>query len=309
MALTKACQVALALKNTGLDCDIAMGPTAMIAAVPKTFTFTSTDFADPLTWFIKNANEVPSKRIYPIFGNQAPVRGIALNKEADVIATLDDGSQTFIRYGFLNKVLTTTNGGLCYAAALQSFVASGYRILEFDKTGRMLARDNGNGTYSGLRCDFMYSPTPDTADFANPWKTNFQISFDPVEYVTNGVIFAGAQSLLDIDGLIDTRLTDPGGHSTTKLIAGFETFCGGTDLLPLLTTSLNVSALWNVTNFTTGASMTVTTVTQVAGKLNFNGTFIAATKYNITGKDAQVWYTNNIVGYDANNMILTVTTP
>jgi hypothetical protein len=309
MALTKACQVSTALKNTGIDCDVSLGPTAMLAACPKNFTFSSTDFVDPLTWFIKNVNEVPSKRVYPIFGNNAPVRGIANNKEADVIATLDDGSQTFIRYGFINKVLSTTNGGLCYAAALQSFIQSGYRIIEFDKTGKMLARDNRDGTYTGLRCDFMYSPSPDVADFANPWKTNFQVSFDPVEYVTNGVILSGAQSLLDIDGLLDAQFVDKGPHTITALKVGLQTACGGTDLVTLLGTPLNVSALYKVTNATTGAVIPITTVTQAGGVLSLNGTFVAATKYNVTGTDAQVWYTNSIIGYDGNSMTLQVTTP
>jgi hypothetical protein len=308
MALTKACQVSLALKNTGVDCDVSMGATAMIAAVPKNFTFTSTDFADPLTWFTKNVNEVPSKRIYPIFGNDAPIRAITSNKEADVIATLDDGLQVFIRYGFLNKVMSTTNGGICYAQALQSFVACGYRILEFDKQGKMLARDNGNGTYTGLRCDFMYSPSPDPADFRNPWKTNFQISIDPIEYVSGGIIFAGALPLLDVGGLIDAKFTDAGGHSLTKLIVGLESACGGTDLVPLLGTSLNSPTLYTVTNATTGAPITITGVTTVAGKLNLAGTFTAATKYNVIGKDAQVLYAANIIGYDANGQVQ-VTTP
>jgi len=303
MALTKACNVSTALKNTGVDCNVAMGPTAMIVAVPPTFTFSSADLADPLTWFTKNVNEVPSKRIYPIFGNSAPVRAITSNKEADVIATLDDGSQTFIRYGFINKVLSTTNGGLCYAAALQSFVQCGYRILEIDKAGHMLARNNDDGTYGGIRCDFMYSPSPDTADFSNPWKTNFQISIDPVEYVGAGIIFAGAQPLLDVDGLIDVKFTDGGGHSTTKLIVGLESECGGTDMVALLGTSLNSATLYNVTNVATGAPVTISTVTQVAGKLNLAGTFTAATKYSVTGKDAQAWYTATIIGYDANGAV------
>jgi hypothetical protein len=309
MALTKACQVSLAIKNTGVDCDVAMGATAMLVAVPKNFTFSSTDFADPLTWFVKNVNEIPSKRIYPIFGNNAPVRTITTNKEADIIATQDDGSQIFIRYGFLNKTLSTTNGGLCYAAALQSFVASGYRIIEIDKTGKLLARNNGDGTYGGLRCDYMYSPSPDTADFANPWKTNFMVSFDPIEYVSHGVILSGGIALLDIDGLIDTKFTDGTGHSTTKLVVGLETECGGTDMIALLGTALNVSALFIVTNATTGAVIPITTVTQVGGKLNLNGTFTAATKYNVTGSDGKVWYTNAIIGYDGGTMTLQVTTP
>jgi len=312
MALTKACLVSSSLKNTGVDCDISMGPTAMIAAVPRTFTFTSTDFADPLTWFVKNSNEVPAKRIYPIFGNNAPVRFIANNKEADVIATLDDGAQVFVRYGFLNRMLTTTGGGIGLARSLQSFVGCGYRVLEFDKLGHMLARDNGDGTYSGLRCDFMYSPSPDLADFRNPWRTNFQVSFDPSEYVGNGIIFSGAQQLLDIDGLVTGRFVDAGPHSTTKLKVYIQSDPSGIDLVALIGTALNSATLWTVTNATTGAVITVTSVTQASGTqgqiLEMNGTFTAATKYNIVGKDALTFYTSSVIGYDFPNPIQ-VTTP
>lgn len=298
MALTKSCRVTTTLKNTGVDCDVIMGPTAMIVAVPRSFSFDDTDLADEITWF-KTAVQAPaSERVYPIFGNDAPIRFITNNKEADVIATLDDGLQVFIRYGFLNRVFATTNGGLCYAKALQSFLGSGYRVLEFDKSGHMLAHDNRDGTYTGLRCDFMFSPSPDLADFRNPWKTNFQVSFDPTEYVGNGVIFDGAFDLLDIGGLIDGEFTSVGPHTIAHLIVSLTTDCSDSDLVALLGVDLLDPTNFSVTNKATGAAVTITAVTNVGGNLQLAGTFVSGQTYIVVGASADILFGNNIEGYD-----------
>ncbi len=303
MALSKACTVTSTLHNTGVDCDIAMGPTAMIAAVPRTFEFDSTVFADPVTWFTEAVNDAPADRIYPIFGNDAPIRFITNNKEADVIATLDDGLQVFIRYGFLNRVFATTSGGLCYAKALQSFLASGYRVLEFDKQGHMLAHDNGDGTYTGLRCDFMFSPSPDLADFRNPWKTNFQVSFDPTEYIGNGVIFDGAFALLDIGGLIEGEFASAAAASTTIIKVTLNTECAGTDLVALLSTALTDATNYIVTDAATGAVATISSVVIASGHLELHGTFVSGHSYIVTGAAADILYGNDIIGYDFNHSV------
>lgn len=313
MAIVKACKVSAAIKNTGVDCEINMGPTSMLVAVPKSFSFTDADLADPVEWFKEAIHANAQARIFPIFGNNAPIRFITNNKEADVIAVMDDGSKQFVRYGFLNRMFQTTNGGLCYAKALQSFVGSGYRILEFDNQGHLLARDNGNGTYGGLKTDFLFSDSPDLADFKNPAKTNFSVSYSPTEYVQNGIIFSNAEDLLDLMGLIDAKIvaTTLYAASVTKLWFGVQAECSQDDLVELLGAALQDDANFVVTNKATGAVVATTAIdiTHVAvGILGLTGTFVSGQTYVVTGALPSVLYTNGVEGYDI-NIELEITIP
>lgn len=311
--LKKSCKVSTTLRNTGVDCDINMGATAMLLAVPRTFKFGATEIASGFSDFIQALiHGAAGTRVYPIFGNAAPIRQINNNKEADVVATLDDGVQIFVRYGFLNRIFSTTTGGLCYAKALQSFNSAGMRILEFDKQSHMLARDNGDGTYGGVRTDFMFAPSPDPADFRNPWKTHFQVSFDPQEYVGKGDIFTLGDeeaSVVDMMGLLDVRLVLVSA-TTTVITLRVLSDCSEDNLVNILGDDLDVGANWIVTDKATGTVVPVTAA--IAGDtLKLTGTFVTGHTYIIKGAPADVWYDDGegIEGYDFESIPLEVKIP
>jgi hypothetical protein len=221
-AIVKACNITNTPKNTGKQCDSAMVATAMLIAMQSGLKFTLADLADPVEWL---TTLIHQKKAFPLFGQKAPIREITNDTEGDQIVTLDDGLKVFLRYGLYNRMFSTTSGGLCYADALQSFLNSGYDVLEIDQQGQMLARDNGDGTFSPLITDFMYSPAPILPDFkTTPYKNRFSYSFSPVELVQNGIIFKGASALLSMQGLIDSKITEAAAATvTTPAVAATRT--------------------------------------------------------------------------------------
>lgn len=304
MAIIKACLVSTLIKNTGKECDTAMGPAAMFLAMPKHARFTKTDLETPDSWISTQIHAAKRDRAYPLFGQEAPIRTITNNKENDVLVTLDDGSTVFLRYGFFNRSFETTSGGLCYAKALQSLNKSGYTIVEIDQAGQMLVRDYGNDTYGGLKIDFMYSPSPVLADLkSTPYKNMFQLSYSPTEYVNNGLILAGAESFLSLMGLIDAKTYALGVSTTGYLSIDIETECAETDLVDVFGADWEDVTNFVVTNKATGAVVTLSGVTTVSGALRLAGTFVTGQTYVVNCAAPSVLKTNGIEGYEVTEAV------
>ena len=310
-AIVKACFVANTIQNTGKECDVSMAATAMLIAVPKSFTFTDTDLLDPVGWFNTAIHAAKTARVYPVFGQAAPIRTVTNNKENDVLVTLDDGSTVFLRYGFFNRMFETTSGGLDYAKKLQSLNKSGYSIIELDNEGKMLVRDNGDGTYSGLVNDLMYSPSPILADLKQtPYKNQFYLSYSPKEVVQHGLILAGADSLLGIQGLIDAEVISKADATTTELTIGVRTKLAETDLIALFGSALGTHvANFVVTKKSDGTVITPSAAAIVGGNIVLTGVYTTGTTVVVTGAAPSVWLGNLVDGYDASGSSVEITIP
>lgn len=297
MAIKKACNVTTTVKNTGKECDTAMGATAMCIMVNKSVTFTDTDLEDPTAWL----DELIHRRLaFPIFGQEAPIRTITNQPPNDVVVEMDDGLQVFLRFGIYGRTFETLSGGLCYADSLASFLNSGYRVIEIDQQGQMLARKNHDGTYSGLITDFINPASPILADFkSTPYKNRFGYSYSPVELVKNGIIFDGASEILSKIGLIDAKVTQEAAASTTKLKIGVKTCCAGTDLVALIGANLADATNFIITQTDTGAVITPSAVAIVSGIIEVTGTFTTGKTYNVIGTSPFTWFGNDVIGYDA----------
>lgn len=305
MAIIKACKVGGSVKNTGKECDISMGPTAMLLPVPASLTFTLAEIQDIISWITPLLHAALGLRVYPLFGQKAPINTITNNAESDVTVTLDDGTLVFVRYGIYNRTYETISGGLCYARSLMSFLKSGMNVIEIDKQGKMLiaktGTKNGGGEdlYRGMIPNFMYAPSPILADFKNTYKNRFAYSFDPEEMVNNGEIFDGATPLLNIMGLIDAVLT-PGltTQTTTNIFIGVETECAEADLVALFGTPLAHVGNFTVKNKATGAAVSVTAGAVVGGEVRLTGTYVSGQTYTVTAAAPSVWLSNAVDGYD-----------
>lgn len=298
-ALIKACNKALSIKNTGSECNESMGPTSMLIAVPKALKWTATDMLNFGAYLTTQIHAAKALRVYPMFGPEIPIRKIATSKEADVIPVMEDGTPIFVRYGSLTRAFATTEGGLCFAEALQTLNKSGYSILEVDNANQILMRNNGDGTFSALHTTFMYSPSPDLADLKNPGFVNFQVSYRPEEYVQFGEIFQGDSSIADFIGLYDTQVTpDAAASSTTKLKIDVSTICGLTDLIALIGNPLAVITNFVVTKVSDGSLPTITAAAIVGGHIELTGTFVSAAKYSVALAAPSVLLAALIPGYE-----------
>lgn len=296
MAIKKACIVSNAqVKNTGKECDTIMGATAMIIAIDPSVKFTEDDLVDPNDWL---TTLVHQKKAYPLFGQKAPIRTITNNSEADLTITLDDGSRIFVRYGMYNRTFQTTSGGLCYASALMSFLNSGMSIIEIDKSGQMLVRKNSDKTLGGISVDNMYAPSPVLATLSDVWRSQFQYSVDPVEYVQNGVILEGATSLLSEMGLIDAEVVQSGAGAAGYLQIKIQTECAEADLIPMFGNKWNDASLYTVIDKITKAEIAVTGVTTVDGALRLAGTFTAGRTYIVSVINPEGLLAKDIAGYE-----------
>jgi hypothetical protein len=283
----------------------------MLIAVPPSLVITAANLLDPIAWITPLMHASKGSRVYPFFGEVAPINDIRSNNEADKLITLGDGTQVFLRYGVYNKVYETIAGGLCYAAALQSLNKSGYNIIQIDQTGQMLLHANGDDTWKGLITSFMYSPSPLEADFDNPYKNRFQLSHTPVELVQNGEVFTGAGALLGLMGLLDAKITKASAATTTKLKIAVSTDCAGADLVARLGANLGTHA----NNFdvqdvaTLGTPVALSAAAIVTGWIELTGTFTTGNTYRVRGALPSAWLANGISGYDAEDSYIDILIP
>ena len=316
-AVKIACAVANNILNTGVDCDISMGAPAMLFIVPPGFSFTLADLAEPVTFFTAAIHNPLATRIYPLFGNNAPVRKVNNGKEADVAPTLDDGSQVFVRYGYYNRTLSTYNGGLCMAQTAASLNSCGYGYIEIDNQNHILCHNNGDGTYGGVNCSFMYAPSPEQADFKMPAFNNFFTSTNPSEILGYGIILSGGMQLLDLNGLISVDVTAPNptvAASTSQITVAITVECSQESLVQELqvgdTNALALAANFIVTNITTPGTVVPSGVTvDGTGKnLILAGTYVAGDVYTVALAPAATLLANGVEGYEGIGT-LTVTIP
>lgn len=303
-AIVKACFASNSIANTGKECDIAMGPLAMLMAVPPSLRFTDTDLEAPMDWLTPLLHAAAGSRIYPFFGLRAPIRMIENATDSDVIETMDDGLKVFVRYGIYNINLSTTSGGLCYANKLQSLLNSGYALLQIDNVGRMLVHkygenEDGVNEYGGIITDFMYAPAPTLADFKSVYKNRFSYSFSPVELVKFGEVLENADVFLDQMGLIDAKIVGTSGNVvTTYLEIQVKSECAESDLVTLFLDKWNFNTLFSINNKETGANVAITAVTRNGDKLRLACTVVDGVTYVVSGTTAAALLVKDISGYE-----------
>lgn len=300
MAVVRICKSSNYVKNTGTDSELLPLAPAMFFVVPKTFSFTLEDLgennADLLDFFQTAMHADRPNRIFPLFGNQVPIRNNTNTKGSDVTVTLDDGTPIFVQYGATSMLLATTDGGLCFQKILQSYNNVKMRVIMIDIQGNMLARDNKDGTYGGLIPASLFSPAPDLADFKNPGKSNFQISFNPIEYVNNAVMLGDASSLLDEIGLIDLEFVDAVATIAHIDVDIVDVCCNETVVGDIagLTNALN----FKITKKDDGTDAPITGITIVGGKLRIASTLVTTDVYTLSAHLPSVLVLHNVVGYE-----------
>lgn len=312
MALVKACNVSTSIKNTGVGCSSALGPLAMILAMPTGLKFSQADIDGDFTAKVfEKMHGDPGARVFGLFGNNAPVWDIESNDSDDVYEEGPNGGRVFIRSGYANRTISTTKGGLCLAESMRSFIGSGYGFMEIDNQGQIAMKKNSDGTYSAFPAQEMGGTTPRAATFATVYKNVFTYSYDPNSYINGGVIFKGAEGILGLNSLLEVELKQGSGTTTaTQLFIDVNAECTGDDLVALLNTDLADVDLWKASNNTTGAPITVSAAAIVSGEVQLTITSqTTGTKVKVTTTLPSVWFTNGVEGYDGSTSTVLITIP
>lgn len=321
VGLVKPCSLATFPNNVGVDCQAAMGPTAMLIMVPSTAKWQASDEETFLTYAVTQMHAAPSSRWYPLLGKNAPVRSIEESKEADVLQTFDDGSTALVRNGMYARTFMTNKGGLDYGRALHSFNGfSNWGFIEVAKNGNnlnVLRMVNSDGSFSGIPANLAYAPTPKLATLKEVYENAFYLNFSPDYYIGQSGIMTTSDDLLGtLIGLKDVEIYDAGSSTTTKLRIGVRTKGTQVDLVTLYA---GLAAVGNfiVTSstgvITTVASAAVATgtggTTGVTGVIELTGTW-AAGAWSVSGAAASVWkaLSPSVSGYDAAGSSVTITT-
>lgn len=314
MALINPCNLAVVSRNTGSECSDALVATALLILMPKGTIIPGSSLSNFTAYAEAKCAADKNIRWYPIGGTAAPIRTITDKNGNDIIETLEDGSDHFIRYDMYNRTFVMTDGGLCFAQALQSFNGNAYGFIEVDQQGKIAMMNNGDGTYSPFPVNIAYAPTPDLGNFKTTYKNKWMMSFSPIYYITKGKIFASdvAEDLLNLSGLIDTVVSPAIGatQSTTHVFVNVATDCAETDLVALYPGSGSSGDMAQITNFVVTLSVspfTVVTPSAVAyipasgstpAQVNLTGTFVSGSSYNVALAEAATLEANGINGYE-----------
>lgn len=316
MAVVKACSLQDTIKNMGITCNRQIGAAAMIACLPPDLKATLDNLSDP-DWWKEKLHAEASQRIVLLFGNKAPIQMFDPAEENDVTVTLDNGATFLIRLGFYNTTYGTANGSLCYAQALQSLINSGYSILEIDQQGQTIAYDNKDetvseaGTYSGILPQFMYAPKPQRANLKDKvYMNKFFISTDPQLMLQNGVLLAGFNFLLNINGgLIDVDIKDTGDSTGAYLQVKMLIECTDENLVAKLGAKwefANNFILKNVDDLSVTVaidSVSVEDGTDGEKVLRVAATMASGETYRLYSASALIWFGHLIVGYEGVNYV------
>ena len=321
MSLVNACSIAATSKNTGTECSEALKATAQIILAPKNAIITAANLQSFTAYVITMTHAAKAIRWYPLFGSSAPIRTITDAAGNDIIETTDDGASHFIRYDMFRRTFETTEGGLCLAQALQSFIGNAYGFIEVDITGQVAMKNNGNNTWSPFPVNLLYAPTPKLANFKTTYKNQFSLDFNPTIYIGKGQIFGSdiTEDLIDTTGLIDSQVTVPAGatQSVTNLFVNVNTICANTDLV----TTVGAALAIGTTNFAIQNSLTKATVPYTAAtvipavttpsgitpaQVRLTGTFVSGQSYLVSLAVPSVLLAANVEGYEG---IITATVP
>jgi hypothetical protein len=296
-AVVRACKSSSSFKNTGTSSNLFPKATAMIFVVSPKLKFTLADLNNPDIYTVFNEwiHEEGDDKIYPLFGNQIPISGIANTKGTDNTVTLDDGTVVFVSYTQYNKLFSTIDGGLCFAKILQSFNTTGMCVIEVDIEGTVVCKANSDGTYSGLKAT-LFAPAIDMADIKNPAKSYFQLGYMPDYFVRNAAMIENGMPLLDLIGLSDLTVKDGGGSTLTALHVKIIDDCCGDDVTAEYQADLIKSPTNMLVKKPDGTSVAITGLSYTVGNLVLTGTFVAATTYQVSGNKPSVLFTGGVEG-------------
>lgn len=296
------------LLNTGFDVSTAPKVTYMLIMVDKNFTFTQGDI-DAAGGFYNYVDQQRHAsgigKFYPIGGNYCKPFNINDNDGSDVTETSNvTGEVIVLRNGTKTRTFQFKEGGLVFAKALLSLANAGnMSFIDIDKDAQITMKDN-NGVYSGVPTT-VNPLSPALASPTAVYKNQLSITYDPIDYVNGANMFKQKDetgSVLDLKGLVDVHFESAAAATATTATVNIKTKAN-TDLG--VTYGNDIAADMLKLNVLTGTAPNYTR-TPLSFALAYTGgryvltydTQVSATKLEISGATASVWYTNDVKGYE-----------
>lgn len=278
MSFDKNCDIDESSVNTGTDSNKSMGPTRMIVLGSTKKRYTPAQFAAAmLALLTTDTAAVGSDRIYPIFGQDVPVRGITSTKGENKTETLPDGSMGFLQNGMYTDVFMTKEGGDCLAKIFFNMNGSQLGFWKIDGDNKVKVRKFSNGDYGFLPSNMIDSPLPDEATFDAGFKNYLRINHDPKYSLKQSEIFQSTEDLSGLKGLIDVVITAGPASTTTKIRFYVRDLCCNTNIGVDYDTELPLAVNFLIKD--AGATVTPSGVTLVA---NSGNPYVEATVTAIT---------------------------
>lgn len=298
MSFENPCLLDENVVNTGTECNDAMGPTALILLGDTSIEFTPAQVAGDMLATLETAIHAAGKaRVYPLFGNNVPIRDIQNTGGDNILEEMPDGSSAFVRSGKYTRLFLTKEGGDCFAKILYAMNGASLGFIEVDASNKVKLRKLANGNYGFIPVNMIDAPLPTLSSFTEVFKNAFRMNFDPKFYIKEAVTFVSTEDLTGLMGLINAGIFASATPSTTtKVYVEVKSLCASTDLVN--TYSLQIADLDNFVLKQNNVVVTPSAVAIVGGStLEFTGSFAAGT-VNVAGAAASVLNANGITGYD-----------
>lgn len=247
------------------------------------------------------------QRMYPL-GNFVSV---ADNSEDVSITTFDYGSKVINREGNYDWTFRFTRGATCVLNGARTHNGDRYALF-YDKDKVIYGRDV-DGQLTTIPVLFYAQPAK-IATGADTTQYLLRVIFKP-NYLNEDSAFAKVDfDISAIEGLQDIKLVVNSFNDATGVAdVSVQQLCGALDLYSLYSADL-IAALWKATNASTGAVITITSVTPVAGTSSFTVTLSTADPdypgdggiINLTLVAPSVLNAAGIEGYEATTTKITI---
>jgi len=245
--------------NTGTgQCVLTLGGIVGGFLVNSSFALTANDMLTDtaLLAALNTARLAPKTgRIYPLPAIVTPTD----NSEDNVEQTFGYGGIATVREGKYNWMFQYVEGGICVSNALRKFNSQKNSIIFFDQYGTLFGQKVGT-TLKGIPLEMFWADKWRMNTGSEVMATSFRVVFDP-KYANDmiGFIKTSDIDLASVKGLYNVVLT-PGTRAAGVLKATAIYGCGGDNLYDLYSAELAVVGAWVVTNTTTGALVTISSV-------------------------------------------------
>lgn len=208
--------------------------------------------------------DAKSVRAYPIHNFVA----ITDNTEDVVIQTFDYGAKAIVRDGDYDWTFEFQDGGACLTKSGRTLNGKQF-ILFYDSENKILGQEL-NGQFAAIPMQFLYFKPFKAATGSAAASYGMRAVFNARYANEDSAVVKSDFDLSEITGLQDIVLEKKGFNRNTGLVnVSVVTDCGASDLYSQYSAKL-IASLWIATNTATGATITVTSVTPIAGTQSFN---------------------------------------